>query len=114
MPRRPRRSAPCTTPGCPEILTTGTGKCPRCRPAKRRYSSEHQAIARKLATIYPSGPCARCHQPGSWSDPRDPLTAGHIDHEGPTVLTNYQPEHRSCGTRERNERRGRDEDGRFL
>lgn len=115
----PRRVTVCTTPGCPQL--TDGGPCPNHRPrpspqpdrpstATRGYGAAHQTIAAQLRRLHPHGPCARCGQPGDWNHPDDPLTAGHIDHDGPTVLANYQPEHRSCGTAERNRRRRRPDD----
>jgi hypothetical protein len=104
----------CAEPGCP--ILTDQARCPvhrrrreypRPSTSARGYGKTHQRIASRLRHLYPNGPCGRCGQPGTWDNARDPLTAGHIRHDGPTEIGNYQPEHRSCGNREMASRRGR-------
>ena len=113
MPRRP--GSPCIAdPMCPNLKPCPDHPVERGPSAARGKGSTAQKPASlALRRRYPDGPCGRCGQLGAWDDPHDPLTAGHIVHDGPTTLENLQPEHRSCGNRERNVRRGRDEHGRF-
>lgn len=108
MPTRPRSR--CTT--C-KTLHDGTGKCCDCtrtannaRNAKRGTTKQrglgwdHQQIAAQL--LAEATTCALCGLPPT---PTDPLTAGHIqarEQGGLNVPGNYQPEHRSCGSRKRN------------
>lgn len=110
MPHRPTRRHLCSAEPTCGNLTAG-GPCPdhdpRAPTAARGYGGPHQTIAAQLRERHPDGPCGRCGLPGTWHDPADPLTAGHIDPDGPTTLGNYQPEHRSCGNREMNRRRSR-------
>jgi L-asparaginase II len=71
--------------------------------AKRKaahHRGAHHQLSAKARAIYNADPdttCARCHQPRR---PGDPWTAGHkTDGAIATSIDDYQPEHRSCGSR---------------
>lgn len=72
----PRALAVCPSPGCPELVASGSGKCPNCRraydtgrghSAARGYSGSWARIRRQQLRREPA--CAMCGGP-----------AEHVDH----------------------------------
>jgi 5-methylcytosine-specific restriction endonuclease McrA len=84
-------------------LTRGGSYCTRCRRATTRTTTSRGLgyhHRQRAAQLRDHVICHICGQPGSWNDPRDPLTADHVVPRAKGGhLSVLLPAHRSCNSR---------------
>ncbi|MCR3719149.1 5-methylcytosine-specific restriction enzyme A [Prauserella flava] len=86
----PRAAKPCSTPGCPELVDTGTGRCADCSThaerargtaTQRGYDHHHEARFRQ-AVLAREPICGRCRRASSEHADHWPLSRRQLQQAG--------------------------------